>query len=72
MGGRQRDMVTEMKLLFKKLMKPAVLEHLMKNMGRLQIREFMVIETVGKRKDFQDVSLIEKRVFTQILMTIIT
>ena len=69
MGGRQRDIVTEMKLLFKKLMKPAVLEHLMKNMGRLQIREFMVIETVGKRKDFQDVSLIEKRVFTQILMT---
>ena len=72
MGGRERDIVTEMKLFFKKLMKPAVLEHLMKNMGRLQIREFMVIETVGKRKDFQDVSLIEKRVFTQILMTIIT
>ena len=26
MGGRQRDIVTEMKLLFKKLMKLAVLE----------------------------------------------
>ena len=89
MGSRERDIVTEMKLLFKKLMKLAVLERgsligtivktfigLMKNTvidsqimknDVLQIREFTVIETVGKRKDFHDASLIEKRVFTQIL-----
>ena len=89
MGGRERDIVTEMKLLFKKLMKLAVLERgsligtivktfigLMKNTvidsqimknDVLQIREFTVIETVGKRKDFHDASLKETRVFTQIL-----
>ncbi len=89
MGGTERNIVAEMKLLFKKLMKLAVLERgsligtivktligLMKNTvidsqimknDILQIREFAVIETIGKRKDFHDASLKETRVFTQIL-----
>ena len=42
-------------------MKNTVIDsQIMKN-DVLQIREFTVIETVGKRKDFHDVSLIEKR-----------
>ena len=47
-------------------MKNTVIDsQIMKN-DVLQIREFTVIETVGKRKDFHDAFLIEKRVFTQI------
>ena len=83
MDRRQRDIVIEMKLLFKELVKLAVLKcgsligtivktfiglmkdtvidsKIMKN-GVLQIREFSVIETVRKRKDFHDVSLTEMR-----------
>ena len=83
MDSRQRDIVIEMKLLFKELVKLAVLKRgsligtivktfiglmkdtvvdikIMKN-GVLQIREFAVIETVGKRKDFHDASLTEMR-----------
>ena len=89
MDSRQRDIVIEMKLLFKELMKLAVLKRgsligtivktfiglmkdtvvdikIMKN-GVLQIREFTVIETVGKRKDFHDASLTEMRCFVQVL-----
>ena len=89
MDSRQRDIVIEMKLLFKELVKLAVLKcgsligtivktfiglmkdtvvdiKIMKN-GVLQIREFTVIETVGKRKDFHDASLKEMRYFLQIL-----
>ena len=45
---------------------PVVDIKIMKN-GVLQIREFAVIETVGKRKDFHDASLTEMRCFVQIL-----
>ena len=49
------------------LMKDTVVDiKIMKN-GVLQIREFTVIETVGKRKDFHDASLKEMRCFVQIL-----
>ena len=89
MDSRQRDIVIEMKLLFKELVKLAVLKRssligtivktfiglmkdtvvdikIMKN-GVLQIREFAVIETVGKRKDFHDASLTETRCFVHVL-----
>ena len=89
MDSRQRDIVIKMKLLFKELVKLAVLKcgsligtivktfiglmkdtvvdsKIMKNTV-LQIREFTVIETVGKRKDFHDASLTEMRCFVQIL-----
>ena len=89
MDSRQRDIVIKMKLVFKELVKLAVLKcgsligtivktfiglmkdtvvdiKIMKN-GVLQIREFTVIETVGKRKDFHDASLKEIKCFAQIL-----
>ena len=37
------------------------------NRIRMKIREFSVIETVGKRKDFHDASLTEMRCFVHIL-----